>query len=665
MRLIELTMENFRCYSPKSVIGFPQVDNKPVVTIVGENGSGKTSIFLAIIWALYGERAIRRYADTRLHKEQIPTSNLDLMNKEVSESSPRPFMRVSLVFEHESKKFTLRRSVTAARANPRSNRDLKPEDLNLLEHGKANPEDYPMGVLDDILPFDASQFFFFDGEDVRRFSGSNEKATRTAIELVLGIPEIREARDDLVKVQQKLLNKLKEEPEVTETISTLTDSLSKAIDDSKNFSSALSSKKTELSSIDEDLARAQIRRSELKEIAEENTQLQGVIAEKKAVESSISSNEQQYRSLVLKLPYYLVTPQVATTLDRFKRISGTDDLSGQIGKFKSRIELVDEILKDDKCVCDRELDQPANRHLLLLRQTLDSRLKETELRASKKTVPPIDEIQYVLGRLDSIQVDFNELNRTINGLKVRLIQLDDRRLELEKKIKGSNVEEAVKIQTLIEQLIGKKSRLEGEIETLEKDLNSSLSLKSKLENALSKAQFSKGSMTVIAVRHQLAAKTAQAFDWVVNELSVRKREMIVENASRYFSNIAGDAGWKGIEIDEDYSIWLINAQGRRILPSAGWNELVALSLIYGLNKAASFKAPVVMDFVLGRLDSVRQLAVTDNLGDFADQVVLLLLDSEIQLESVERKIRFLSVAGYKVARDGSKATSVVELEVAK
>lgn len=660
MKLLELTMENFRCYSPKVEISFPPNDKKPVVTFVGENGSGKTSIFLAIIWALYGERAVRRYAETRLQKEQIPTSNFDLVTKDVLESSPRPFMRVTLVIEHESKKYTLRRSVSAKGSNPHSNRDLKPEDLTLIEHGKANQEDYPAGVLDDMLPFDASQFFFFDGEDVRRYSGSNENETRAAIELVLGIPEIRDARDDLVKVQQKLLSNLREEPDVTETISILTDSLTKALDDAKNFDTGLRAKKEELSSVEEELSRAQIRRSELKDIADENEQLKNILAEKKAVENGITENEEHRRTLALKLPYFLVAPQVADTLERFKKISGADDLSAQITKLKARIEVIEDILKEEKCICDRELGATADRHVLILKQSLEGRLKDIELRASKKTIPPVEDIQYVLGRLESIQVDFKELDRTINNLKVSLIQLDDRKLELEKKIKGSNVEEAVKVQTLIETLIAKKGKLEGEVENLQSNLNNSLSLKGKLENALAKAQYNKGSMTVLAVRHQLAVRLSQAFDWVVEEMSVRKREMIVEQASRYFTAITSDAGWRGIEIDGSYSIWLVNSQGRRTIPSAGWNELVALSLIYGLNKAASYKAPVVMDFVLGRLDSQRQRAVADNLTDFADQIILLLLDSEIQSENVENKIRFLSAANYVVTRDGSSSMSTIE-----
>ena len=77
MRLLELTMEHFRCYEPSATVKFPADSGKPVITFVGEGGSGKTSVFLAIIWALYGEKAIEAYAAAGLmtirHQRQIST----------------------------------------------------------------------------------------------------------------------------------------------------------------------------------------------------------------------------------------------------------------------------------------------------------------------------------------------------------------------------------------------------------------------------------------------------------------------------------------------------------------------------------------------------------------------------------------------------------------
>ena len=56
--------------------------------------------------------------------------------------------------------------------------------------------------LNEILPLEASQFFFFDGERIIQYTDpENWEVIRKAIECVLGIPTIRRAVDDLKVVK--------------------------------------------------------------------------------------------------------------------------------------------------------------------------------------------------------------------------------------------------------------------------------------------------------------------------------------------------------------------------------------------------------------------------------------------------------------------------------
>jgi exonuclease SbcC len=59
MRLIALELENFRQYAHAQV-----AFESGVTAIVGANGAGKTTLLEAILWALYGARALRESADT-------------------------------------------------------------------------------------------------------------------------------------------------------------------------------------------------------------------------------------------------------------------------------------------------------------------------------------------------------------------------------------------------------------------------------------------------------------------------------------------------------------------------------------------------------------------------------------------------------------------------
>ena len=55
MKLDHIVLQNFRQYFGQQKLIFSQDPRKNVTVIHGVNGAGKTSLFLAINWCLYGE----------------------------------------------------------------------------------------------------------------------------------------------------------------------------------------------------------------------------------------------------------------------------------------------------------------------------------------------------------------------------------------------------------------------------------------------------------------------------------------------------------------------------------------------------------------------------------------------------------------------------------
>ena len=304
MRFLEVTFQNFRSYSNENV-KFEEESDKPVFSFVGKNGAGKTSFFLGLMWALYGQSAIQSYAENRPSDKQAPRNNYDLLNADARQGSDRPSMRVSLIFEHNGQKYFLYRTAAASTANPRSNRDMGAESLKLTIEGKGKEETYPQGVIDDILPSDAFQFFFFDGEDVRRYSGATSDLTKDAIEQVLGIPEIKDGRDDFERIQKKLLKQLQSDPDLSENVKRMTEGLTGAIDDHKKFSDALEERKNELTKTREERIQAEARRQELKDIADLNVV---IVGGKYLVIWSQSIPDRELKNYPLEEVHYLLLP---------------------------------------------------------------------------------------------------------------------------------------------------------------------------------------------------------------------------------------------------------------------------------------------------------------------------------------------------------------------
>lgn len=104
MKVKKLTMQAFGPYAERTEIDFSRLGDGGIYIITGATGSGKTSIFDGISFALYG----RASGDER---------SFDEMRCSYSESSAETF--VSLEFEHIGQSYSVRRSPRYERAKAR------------------------------------------------------------------------------------------------------------------------------------------------------------------------------------------------------------------------------------------------------------------------------------------------------------------------------------------------------------------------------------------------------------------------------------------------------------------------------------------------------------------------------------------------------------------
>ena len=85
-----------------------------------------------------------------------------------------------------------------------------------------------------------------------------------------------------------------------------------------------------------------------------------------------------------------------------------------------------------------------------------------------------------------------------------------------------------------------------------------------------------------------------------------------------------EARFHGLKIQKGYGLVIQTAQGEDIpARSAGEGQIVALSLLAGLNRCANVRAPIIMDTPFGRLDRVHRSRVLRYLAKMGDQIVLL------------------------------------------
>ena len=132
MKPLTLTMSAFGPYRGEETIDFTQLSKDGVFLIAGDTGAGKTTIFDAISYALYGE------ASGGKNRREARGFRSDY-------ADPAVETYVSFTFEDKGKVYTVRRSPEQERPRKRGAGDgskttLKPQDANLSEATEGNLE---------------------------------------------------------------------------------------------------------------------------------------------------------------------------------------------------------------------------------------------------------------------------------------------------------------------------------------------------------------------------------------------------------------------------------------------------------------------------------------------------------------------------------------------
>ena len=123
------------------------------------------------------------------------------------------------------------------------------------------------------------------------------------------------------------------------------------------------------------------------------------------------------------------------------------------------------------------------------------------------------------------------------------------------------------------------------------------------------------------------------FDDAIDILRSKLRDSVAKLATGTFLSLTTEEAYARLDINMNYGLTIVDREGRSVpLRSAGAEQVVALSLISGLNKKSGRGLPMIMDTPLGRLDPKHRTNILKNLPQMASQIVLLAHAGEIDPE---------------------------------
>lgn len=366
MRIRKVVLHNFRPFYGSQSLELDTENEHSVVLVKADNDVGKTSLFKAVQFCLYGERSqdqVARHINRTAAKERDGT------------------MSVKIIFSHEGSQYELTRKVDFEHAPAPSLPKLKEHAMfevrkdGVLETLKSQEDEN--NYVESILPEDASQFFLFDGEQIQKYTqhppGDRVKG---AIEMVLGVKELLNARDDMDRIEADISS------ELTKLLQEDTKDKEEA-DKMGRLEAEIGELQTSVATLERRILEAKENVEKCDEELDNYKELQGKVTERINAETDLSqtkdqikANEEELRDFNRNLGPLMVAPLLTEFAGLLQESNGAP-------KEFERMTAAS-ILAEGRCICGREIDEQVKERLSALScKTETSRLLQLKEQAEQ------------------------------------------------------------------------------------------------------------------------------------------------------------------------------------------------------------------------------------------------------------------------------------------
>lgn len=657
MQIIELVLENVGPYRGREKFRLrPESEEKPIVLVGGRNGAGKTTIFQAILIALYGQGWNERQT-----KKEYRENLQRLIHSGPDEISPdQACIELEFTYGHlgEEQRYRVIRSWSG------KDRDLE-EDLEVFRDGEKLSEverNHWREFLRELVPPGISDLFFFDGERIKALAGEerlNQVALREALDALLGLDVVEQLSEDLRVLVSRESRQLAR-GEISEKIERLEEELESLLSERQEIQSELKERQQKRVELKEELARVE------QEISEEGgryAQQRDELREQRSrLEAEIEFVEERLREHSRELLPVTLCPEYAELLrDRLRKENELEQWRAAESVLedvrRSVQERVGNVLQSIPTDLSKE-----TRHAILATVTegferdRPPELETLEIRhplAEPERHQIVGWIKRAFGEVhhNSLEYcsDLKELREELTDVETRLERAPD------DDVIAPLVQQAKELTEEVGEYGHAISQLEERAETIEVKVGR---LKSQLEGqykAARKVEDEAGAL-------ELADQVRDALSDYYDRLTAKKLEELNENLSACFQTLSNKPQYySSVRLTEDLKpVIQTSDAGQRTGAqiSAGESQIFATALLWALAKTSGRELPFVIDTPLGRLDTEHRARLVSNfLPNAASQVIVLSTDTELDQGLMEELQPWISRT-YLLEYDESEGRTV-------
>jgi DNA sulfur modification protein DndD len=614
----EIRMRNWLVYKDETIPLSNTQNGQNLVVFHGQNGYGKTSLLKALQFLFHSnfnrDEAYKHWNDRA--KEQ-----------EMGELS------VGLKFTHNGRVCQLTRKVDF---EPWGNTYKYAPSVELIINGDSQ-EGQIQDVISQIIPKESQQFVFFDGAEITRYAEQqHEEGVKDAIEQILGIPAVRNLRDDLEKIigdleaeQADIVMKSDQKTDLIRRKQETEDALEVYKEKKTLFQTKKDSIRKMLNQLQNEAVQVQALESDSKLLSEKEAR----IADYTDQQADI---DEQLQALMEDAPLYMLAyplTQIVAEADAKAEVAAKRSISGE------RKRIIQEILDEEVCICGTETNGEMIDTLTNLLQRLGATTGNGE-QANGLSRSDANTLSRIADRIKNNPANGEQLVKQKAILAQKILELETDIADLSEKLKGHKNANISGLYRQREAMEIQLDNVTNELATYQAQLEEAQKVAAEIQRELDQlmASDSQG-QGIMQTLNKTRALHSAVSEYVEQLIQIKQKE-IRELTSEIFLAITNKPEeYAGIIVKDDYTLQVYRhdesvVENEQL--SAGEKEVLAYSFITALNLSSANPAPFVMDTPFGHLDSGHRSGLLDSLPKLGVQVFLLATDRDLPVEERDR-----------------------------
>ncbi|MEE1282936.1 MAG: DNA sulfur modification protein DndD [Acutalibacteraceae bacterium] len=624
MYFTKVELHNYGIYKgTHEMILTNKIGNRNITLVGGLNGRGKTTFHDAILLALYGKQALKYINEkTRSYDKLL----LDHINKHAK--NEETYIAVSLCLDDETK-LRIKRSWSAI--GKKVTQKTTVEKNGVVDKYLGESWNY---YIEEILPFGIARFFFFNNEKITQLADDTSfEQIKSSIKSAIGVSAIEKAiehTDEVIRRKKSALQAFEHSEinvgyqEVDNQINDIDRRLARATEVAndlelrcENAAAALEVAEKEFWASGGDLSRN--REAIKKEMQKISDEVESILAE--ILQLAIDASTPLFMCKHLVIQSY--NKEIDMQQSEAKRYSEKVilqlqrqilDRLGETNLDQTSLALVKNIVNE---ILVSHISPNAT-------ESNNQNMSATSMMLYKKIISNV--FQTISQRIESLINHVNAQESEWMSLDAHLGAADEKTLAMQlfEALKNVEREKAIADNEYQRQL--------DSIESLKRQREILVKRRVQLIKQIAEKENANDDNARIV---KYAAMSMEVLTEFKIRLQKEKVSKLSETATNCFKQLVQkDSLVSAINIDpKTLDVTILDFDGNELLKhqlSAGEQQMFAISIVWALALTSGYKAPVIIDTPMARLDSSnRANFVTKYLPAASSQVMVLSTDEEV------------------------------------